>query len=164
MPPGSESDQVKRYTQRGVLYFVWTRALWCSSPRLRALLIPLLYSSYALFTFQTVALGESTDSDHLAACNAMGAHGLDLLAQMAAAGGRTANATRFAAESAALKAAIVTHMWNGSAFCDGVCADVRGASKLMTNMFLLAFGMVPTANIPSAWGVVAVRDDENLRV
>jgi hypothetical protein len=40
----------------------------------------------------------------------MGAHGLDLLAQIAAVGGRTDNATRFASQAAALKAAITQHM------------------------------------------------------
>ena len=57
--------------------------------------------------------------------------------------------------ASAAQAAIVTHMWNGTAFCDGVCSEVGGNSRMMTNMFLLAFGMVPAANIPAAWGVVA---------
>lgn len=32
--------------------------------------------------------------------------------------------------------------WNGTAFCDGVCSEVGGNSRMMTNMFFLAFGMV----------------------
>jgi hypothetical protein len=32
---------------------------------------------------------------------------------------------------------------------------VKGASLVMSNMFLLSFGMVPAANIKDAWDVVA---------
>lgn len=38
-------------------------------------------------------------------------------------------------------------MWNGTAFCDGVCAEVHGASLLMSNIFSLAFGLVPQARL-----------------
>jgi hypothetical protein len=57
-----------------------------------------------------------------------------------AAAGLTANATQFAAEAASLKAAMFTHMWNGTAFCDGICTEVGGASLVCTNYFTLAFG------------------------
>ena len=104
---------------------------------------------------ETAARHEFTPSKHMAVSNAMGAHGLELLAQMMAAGGRTANASRFAAESAALKSAIVKLMWNGTAFCDGICSEVGGASLVMTNMFTLCFGMVPEENVPTVWRTVA---------
>lgn len=84
---------------------------------------------------ETVRRKMFTDSNHTSVSNAMGAHGLDLLAQMLAAGGRTDNASRIAAESAGLKAAITKYMWNGSAYCDGVCAAVQGNSRVMTNIY-----------------------------
>jgi len=87
--------------------------------------------------------------------NGFAAHGLDLLAQMMAASGiRQANATAFAAAAASLKTAMVATMWNGTAFCDGICSEVDGHSLVMTNMFSLCFGMVPPENIPQAWHTV----------
>ena len=53
-----------------------------------------------------------------------------------AAGGRTENATAFAAAAKTLKANIVKQMWNGTNFCDGPCKDVGGNSRVMTNMFM----------------------------
>ena len=103
----------------------------------------------------TVQLGEFTASNHMSVSNAFGAHGLDLLAQMMAAAGQNDNATAFAAAAASLKKAMVDKMWNGTAFCDGICSDVHGNSLLMTNMFTLCFGMVPEQYIPSVWGTVA---------
>jgi len=87
--------------------------------------------------------------------NGWAAQGLNLLAQMAAAGGRTDNATFFSAASESLKAAITKNMWNGTLFCDGVCSEVGGNSRVMTNIFFLAFGLVPSEGIDAAWKVVA---------
>jgi hypothetical protein len=39
---------------------------------------------------------------------------------MVGAGGRTTNASSYASQAAALKAAITKNMWNGTAYCDGV--------------------------------------------
>jgi len=103
---------------------------------------------------ETVQRGEFTASAHMSVSNAFAAHGLDLLARMAEAGGRHDNATAFAAEAAALKAAMMAQMWNGSAFCDGVCSEVGGASLVMSNMFTLCFGLVPAASVPSVWRTV----------
>merc|ERR1712080_310389 len=102
---------------------------------------------------QTVALHEFTASNHMSVSNGFCMHGLDLLAQMMTAGGRKDNATRFA-ESASLKKAMVAMMWNGTAFCDGVCSEVKGNSLVMSNMFSLCFGMVPKQNVASVWGTV----------
>ena len=74
---------------------------------------------------------------------------------MMAAGGAQENATSFAAESSKLTAAMMKQMWNGSAFCDGVCTAVGGHSLVMSNMFTLAFGMVPDAHVASVWRTVA---------
>jgi hypothetical protein len=46
-------------------------------------------------------------------------------------------------------------MWNGTAFCDGICSEVQGNSRVMTSIFSLCFGMVPPENVPSQWGAVA---------
>lgn len=100
--------------------------------------------------------GEFTASNYMSVTNMFAARGLDMLAQMVAAGGRPANATKYAAESAALTAAIRAKMWNGAAFCDGVCTDpkINGNSRVMSNMFSLFFGLVPAANVASVWATV----------
>jgi len=104
-----------------------------------------------------VARGEFTASKHMSVTNMFAAHGLDLLSRMSAAGGRTANATQFAAESAALTANINKLMWNSTTqlFCDGICPEVNGNTRMMSSMFALAFGMVPAEAIDAAWQVVA---------
>ena len=104
---------------------------------------------------ETVGLGEFTASKHMSVSNAFAAHGLDLLSQVVKAGGRTENATQFAAESFNLMKNIKDKMWNGTNYCDGICSEVNGSSLVMSNMFTLCFGMVPQANIEGAWNVVA---------
>jgi hypothetical protein len=54
-----------------------------------------------------------------------------------------------------MHSAMVRAMWNGTAFCDGVCSEVKGASLVMTNIFTLAFGLVPPAHMASVWSSVA---------
>ena len=87
----------------------------------------------------------------------MGAHGLELLAVMLGAGGRAADAAAVGAQAATLRANIVRTMWNASAgaYCDGICAEVSGASKVMSAIYSLDFGFVPAANIPGVWQTVA---------
>jgi len=104
---------------------------------------------------ETVKRGEFTASNHMSVSNMFGAHGLDLLAQMMTVGGRKDNATRFSTESANLKKAMMDKMWNGTAFCDGICSEVKGNSLVMSNMFSLCFGLVPKEHISSVWGTVA---------
>ena len=102
---------------------------------------------------ETVERGEFTASSHMSVTNFFTAHGLDLLSQMLAAGGR--NGSAIAAEAAALTASIRERMWNGTAFCDGICSEVGGNSRVMSNIFSLAFGLVPPANVDAVWGGVA---------
>jgi len=104
---------------------------------------------------ETVARGEYTASKHTSVSNMFSAHGLELLSTMCAAGGRSDNATKFAAAASSLKKKIVEEMWNGTAFCDGVCSEVGGKSLVMSNMFSLCFGMVPEKNINNNWAAVA---------
>jgi hypothetical protein len=66
---------------------------------------------------ETVRRGEYSASNYTSVSNGFAAHGLQLLAHM------TKNET-VAAAGAALEAAIVKAMWNGSAFCDGPCSEV----------------------------------------
>ena len=72
-------------------------------------------------TDETVSRGEYTASNYTSVSNGFAAHGLALLAHM------TKNET-VAAAGKALEAAIVKAMWNGSAFCDGPCSEVRSRS------------------------------------
>jgi hypothetical protein len=108
-------------------------------------------------TDETVQRGEFTDSNHTSVSNMMAAHGLDLLAQMLAAGGRAANASAVAAEAAALKANILRLMWNGTAFCDGICAEVGGNARLMSQIYALDFGFALAAApaVDAMWQQVA---------
>ena len=102
-------------------------------------------------TDETVSRGEYSNSNHTSVSNAFGAHGLALLSTMLAEGGNATGAAKIAATAASLKSEIVKQMWNGTAFCDGPCEDVAGASKMMSNMFTLCFGMVPEANVAANW-------------
>ena len=106
-------------------------------------------------TDETVSRGEYSNSNHTSVSNAFGAHGLALLSTMLAEGGNATGAAKIAATAASLKSEIVKQMWNGTAFCDGPCDDVAGASKMMSNMFTLCFGMVPEANVAANWQAVA---------
>jgi hypothetical protein len=52
-----------------------------------------------------------------------------------------------------------------TSFCDGVCAEVKGASLLMTNMFALCFGMLvgqehvrPAWDTVTGWGLEQIGD------
>jgi hypothetical protein len=81
-------------------------------------------------TDETVERGEFTDSKHTSVSNAFCARGLELLAQMMAAGGRAQNASTFAAQAAALRKAMAEQMWNGTNYCDGVCSEVKGNSRV----------------------------------
>jgi hypothetical protein len=100
---------------------------------------------------ETVARGEFTASDHMSVTNMMGVHGLELLSTMLAAGGSNANASAIAATAATLRSNIVAKMWNGTAFCDGICTEVGGNSRLFSNVYSLAYGLVPEANVDSVW-------------
>ena len=82
---------------------------------------------------ETVRRGMYSASNYTSVSNGFGAHGLALLAHM------LKNDT-IAATGKALEAEIVKEMWNGTAFCDGPCTEVAGASKMMSNMFTLCFG------------------------
>jgi hypothetical protein len=107
---------------------------------------------------ETVARGEMSHSNHTSVSNMMGAQGLALLARMlSAAGDPLRNATPIAAQATALKKAITFNMWDGekNRWCDGVCSEVGGNSSLFTDIFALAFGMVPAARVAAAWQVVA---------
>lgn len=105
-------------------------------------------------TDETVKLGEFTASKHHSVSNAYCAHGLDLLSQMMTAAGLHEKATAFQQLSLNLTRAIKEKMWNGSAYCDGICSEVNNKSLLMSNMFTLWFGMVPQENVASVWKTV----------
>lgn len=96
-----------------------------------------------------------TQSSHYSVDNFYAVRGLDMLAQMLEAGGRSDNASAIAAESAALMARMRALMWNGTAWCDGICSEVGGKSLVSSNTFALALGLVPAADVASAWQTVA---------
>jgi len=104
---------------------------------------------------ETVKRGEFTASNHMSVSNAFCAHGLDLLAQMMTAAGQHDKATDFKLKSYRLKTNMMKKMWNGASFCDGICSEVGGKSLVMSNMFTLAFGLVPQPQLASVWKTVA---------
>jgi alpha-L-rhamnosidase len=63
-------------------------------------------------------------------------------------------AAEYGTASSGLKQAMMEKMWNGTAFCDGICSEVDGNSLVMSNMFTLLFGLVPQKNVPSVWDTV----------
>ena len=104
---------------------------------------------------QTVALGEFTASDHMSVSNMYAAHGAGLLTNMLNVGGYNASFVAAAQKAAStVLDCISTRMWNGTNFCDGICTEVKGNSRVMSNLFALAFGLVPADNIESAYNVV----------
>ena len=98
-------------------------------------------------------------SDFISTSNMYCARGLELLAELATAAGRTENATRFAGLAAALKRSIVEKMWDPKAerFCDGVCDDpkVAGKHSVYSDMYSLWLGMVPQPARSGVWRHVA---------
>ncbi len=104
-----------------------------------------------------------TPSAHMSVTNFFAARGLDMLAQMLGAGGAS-NASAVAATAAALRAAIVREMWNGTAFCDGICAEVDGKALVVSQMFALAMGLVEPAAAPGVWRAVAAGGLEGMGV
>lgn len=103
---------------------------------------------------QTVARHEFTASKHMSVTHAYCVRGLEMLSEMMAVAGRAQEAERFAKEAKDLKALMMEKMWNDSAFCDGVCAEVGGKSLLMSNMFSLALGLLPQNATEKAWAAV----------
>ena len=107
---------------------------------------------------ETVQRGEFTASGHMSVSIGFAARGVEMLGTM------LGNAT-YMAEAEALKGAMMKYMWNGTQFCDGICSEVEGHSLLMTNMFYLAFGLLPTADASAAawrtteeWGLEGIGD------
>jgi hypothetical protein len=93
------------------------------------------------------------NSHHTSVCNSWAARGLEVLAAMARAssaggGGGGANASRYAAEAAGIRAAMQALMWDKASgrFCDGPCADpaVAGHHGVTTDYFTAYLGLVQT--------------------
>ena len=104
-----------------------------------------------------------TPSPHMSVTNFFAARGLGMLAQMLGAGG-AANASAVASAATALRTAIVREMWNGTAFCDGICAEVEGKALVVSQMFALAFGLVEPAAAADAWRAVSAGGLEGMGV
>ena len=101
--------------------------------------------SYVLSVFNSVA-------------NAFAYRGLRALVEIAGWLDRPADAAKHAVTAAALKQVINRKMWNGTAFCDGICSNVSHTAFHST-MYLLAFGAVDDAHRPAAWQYLRRRID-----
>ena len=92
--------------------------------------------------------------------NAFAYRGLTTLAELAGWVGRPADVARFAQQAAALRAAINLHMWNGSAYCDGVCANTSAGANhtaFHSTVYLLAAGVPTDDTRDAAWRYVRGR-------
>ena len=97
-------------------------------------------------------------SDKNSVANAFSYYGLTTLAKMAGWLGRTADQTKYAAQAAHLKKAINALMFNGSAFCDGICSDVPHTA-FHSSVYMLAFGAVADEHKESVWTYIRGRID-----
>lgn len=98
-------------------------------------------------------------SDFISTSNMYCARGLELLAELATAAGRTENATKFAASAAALRSSIIENMWDAQAlrFCDGICSDpkINGSHSVYSDMYSLWMDFVPAGSRAAVWKQVA---------
>ena len=85
-------------------------------------------------------------------------YGITTLVDMASLLGRTADAIKLNQTGIALKAAMNAKQWNGSAFCDGQCAEVNHTA-FHSSMYALAFGAVSDEHADAAWAYVRHRID-----
>ena len=91
-----------------------------------------------------------------AVANAFAYRALRVLVELAAWLSRPDDAARHAATAERLRRAINHHMWNGSAFCDGICS-LTPHTAFHSSAYLLAFGAVNQTNRPAAWRYVRDR-------
>ena len=77
-----------------------------------------------------------SESNFLSVSNFYTARGLELLAELAQAGGRASDAKLCANEAADLRKSIQAHMWDAkdARFCDGICRDVDGNHSIYSDM------------------------------
>jgi len=85
-----------------------------------------------------------------AVANAFAYYGLSTLVELATWLNRSEDAARYQAIEAKLKTAINRQMWNGTAFCDGVCSNISHTAFHST-VYLLAVGAVSDDNMLAAW-------------
>jgi hypothetical protein len=99
------------------------------------------------------------NSAHASVSNSFAIRGLEALAEMAAAAGNTANATKYGQQAAAIKKAFTAQLGDASAkhFCDGPCADpkVNKHGGVTTNYFTASLGIVPEQWFSNVWEELA---------
>lgn len=94
-------------------------------------------------------------SEHTSVNNAFALRGLNVLAELCGVLGRPASAARYQAKAAELKAAMERLMWNGEAFCDGICTEVGNHSGVTTAAWTLFNQIVPEPSVPGVWKAAA---------
>ena len=108
------------------------------------------------------------NSAHSSVSNSFAIHGLEALAEMASAAGKSANASVYQKQAAGIKRAFLDKLGDPSAmhFCDGPCADprVQNHSGVTTNYFTAYHGLVPEVWAANVWkeladfGLVSIGD------
>lgn len=95
-------------------------------------------------------------TDRNSVANAFSFYGLSTLAEIAGWLGRTADQQKYIAQAAKLKTTINKLMFNGTAFCDGICSETPHTA-FHSSVYMLAFGAVLEENIASTWNYVRSR-------
>ena len=91
-----------------------------------------------------------TKSDFMSVPNMFTVRGLELMAELATIAGKPV--PKYATEAAALKKAVVAHMWDTKAerFCDGPCTTTP-SHGIYSDMYPLWMGLVPEASTGKVW-------------
>lgn len=89
-----------------------------------------------------------SNSNFMSVSNFYTVRGLENLAELARAAGRTNDAAKCAKAAADLRSNIIKHMWDQKhqRFCDGICSDVGGNHSIYSDMYALWLGMIPDEN------------------
>ena len=90
--------------------------------------------------------------------NAFSYYGMSTLADIAGWLGREEDEKRYRVMSLKLKDAINEYMWNGKAYCDGVCSETNHTA-FHSSVYLLALGAVQDDRKNATWEYVKSRID-----
>jgi hypothetical protein len=94
-----------------------------------------------------------SESNFLSVSNFYTVRGLELLAELAQAAGRSIDAKQCADAAADLRKSVLAHMWDpkDARFCDGICEDVGGNHSIYSDMYSLWLGLVPDEGVKTVW-------------
>ena len=95
-------------------------------------------------------------TEYNAVANAWVYRGLKVLEELATWLDRPEDAARHRQTAATLRAAISKHMWNGTAWCDGICQHTPHTA-FHSSVYMLSFGAADDAHALGTWKYVRSR-------